>query len=153
MKRARVVALVLAAVLFLLALGMHIASFVEPASLLGPGQVVSQDSMILVSAAILAPSIAVWFAGLMMTDLGEPQSKAGGQTWLDGIATLVRLLARIPLWMNLAFVGFVVYLYLRSTRSIRPPSMLEVDTPPIHLGCLPAYGKARMVARPGAILG
>jgi len=116
MKRAKLFFLVLAAIFFLLAFGMHIASFLEPASLLPSGQIVSPDVMVIVSAVLLIVSIIVWFAGFFLTDLQGPQLKSEGTggDWLAGIIIIFRLVLRIPLWVNLVFLGFLVYLIAAS---------------------------------------
>jgi hypothetical protein len=116
MKRAKIFFLALAAIFFLLAFGTHIASFLEPTSLLPSGQVVSPDIMVIVSAVMLSVSIIVWFAGFFLTDLQGPHLKpeGGGGDWLAGIGILIQLVIRIPLWLNLVFLGFLVYLIATS---------------------------------------
>jgi hypothetical protein len=107
---------VLAAVLFLLALGMHIISFLEPTSLLPSGQVVSLTTMMIISGVMLSASIIVWFAGIFMTDLRGPQSIpwGGGPNSLAGLIILFQLVARSPLWLNLVLFVFLIYLIAAS---------------------------------------
>ena len=123
MKQTKIFFLALAAVLFLLALGMHIASFLEPTRFLPSEQSVSLNTMMIVSGVMLSVSIVVWLIGIFMTDLRGPQSTpwAGGPNSLAGLIILFQLVMRSPLWLNLVFLGFIGYL-------IAAPSLIRVGS-------------------------
>src|SRR5574340_90084 len=106
MTRTRGIFLALAAVLFVIAFGMHTTSLFQA------GPLISSTAAIILSAVTISLSIFVWLAAFFMAN--RVKSEGAGSDEFYALYMLFMLVRASPLWVNLVMLVFIAYLVATS---------------------------------------